>query len=88
MYIYIIFRTWSKQEVTIKLSSDNLQTEKGTATFMKNAMKFGKVKGVFVVFDTKHTDNGMKEDFINAFMIQSLVVMNLDVASRNCVDLG
>lgn len=82
----LFLRSWSKREVSVQLSSENLRTQQGCALLIKNAMKFGNVKAVFIVLDVNES-NGEKDDFSRAYSNSCSVVLNLDLASRNCSKL-
>lgn len=67
-----------------KLSSENLQTEKGCENLINEGTKLGSVKGIFIVNSGSDREENKLEqgEFIKKFNDTALVVANLDLVSR------
>lgn len=80
-------RSWRKQGVNVKMSSENLDTEKGCAKLLWDTAKIGPIQGVFVTqVAGKSRQTVSQDDFLATFNRSALVVANLDLASRNACE--
>lgn len=86
---FIFCRSWKKLGVSLKLSSENLETQTGCTNLFKESTKLGAIQGIFFVQDSK-TEQGTADpqEFVQKFNKTALVVANLDLISRNlCPEL-
>ncbi|KAH9645163.1 hypothetical protein HF086_005708 [Spodoptera exigua] len=79
-------RSWKKLDVNVKMSSENLSTDKECVNLIKEGAKMAPVFGIFVIQNYK-TD-AKQDDLETDTMVQKFnntvrVVANLDVSSRN-----
>lgn len=66
--------------MSIKISSNNIQTEDGCTKLVKEAARIGSVKGIFIVQVPENDENA--HDFVQKFN-KAIAVINLDLVSRN-----
>ncbi|KOB76791.1 Uncharacterized protein OBRU01_05234 [Operophtera brumata] len=78
-----IYRSWNKLNVTIKISSDNLQTEKGCGNLMEEAKKLGPIQGIFIVQDLTDAASLESENVAEKFNNMASIVAKLDLTSRS-----
>lgn len=72
--------------MTLRISSENLQTEQGCANLFKEAKKLGPILGIFIV--QNFTSEGAGEHFSQQKLDAKFndivrVIVNLDLHSRN-----
>lgn len=81
-------RLWNENNVAIKISTDNLQTQQGCTKMIMDAAKVGPVKGIFVVPDIETKTNDKAEDFVIKYNKTINAVINLSMTSKTyCNDL-
>ncbi|CAH0686078.1 unnamed protein product [Spodoptera exigua] len=85
-YCYTKLASWKKLDVNVKMSSENLSTDKECVNLIKEGAKMAPVFGIFVIQNYK-TD-AKQDDLETDTMVQKFnntvrVVANLDVSSRN-----
>ncbi|CAB3255958.1 unnamed protein product [Arctia plantaginis] len=85
-YLQTKLVSWQKYGVSIKISSNNIQTEDGCTKLVKEAARIGSVKGIFIVQVPENDENA--HDFVQKFN-KAIAVINLDLVSRNyCNELS
>ncbi|KAG6451289.1 fatty acid synthase [Manduca sexta] len=92
-YTQTKFVTWMREDVAIKLNSENLQTEQGCIRMIKDGTKIGQIKGIFIVQNleglVKVNQDESNEEFSNKFSKLVMIVSNLDVITRTyCSELS
>ncbi|XP_028028986.1 fatty acid synthase-like [Bombyx mandarina] len=91
-YCFTKIFKWKKLNVTIKISSENLQTENGCTNMIREATKTGPVCGIFIV--QNYSSDAQEDQFranvvTDKFKNVACVVANLDLVSRNiCNELN
>ncbi|XP_053608163.1 fatty acid synthase-like [Plodia interpunctella] len=87
-YFCSMLTAWKKLGVSVKLSSENLETPHGCINLFKEGCQLGVVSGIFFVQDTKMSENS-ELNFADNFNKSTLIVANLDLASRShCPELS
>ncbi|CAH0625662.1 unnamed protein product [Chrysodeixis includens] len=83
------FVSWKENNVEIKISTDNLQTQQGCTKMLMDAAKLGPVKGIFVVPEIDTKTNDKPEDFVIKFNKTVNAVININMTSKTyCNDLS
>nr|XP_049700707.1 fatty acid synthase [Helicoverpa armigera] len=88
-YWHTKFVSWEKFGVTIRISTENLQTQQGCTKLLKEASRIGSIKGIFIAPDTEDKNYKNSQDFVQTFNKTATAVINLDVTSKNyCNELS
>ncbi|PZC84556.1 hypothetical protein B5X24_HaOG204586 [Helicoverpa armigera] len=88
-YWHTKFVSWNKYGVTIRISTENLQTQQGCTKLLKEASRIGSIKGIFIAPDTEDKNHENPQDFVRTFNKTATAVINLDVTSKNyCNELS
>ncbi|CAH1636735.1 unnamed protein product [Spodoptera littoralis] len=85
-YCYIKLASWKKLNVNVRISSENLATDKECVNLIREGAKLAPVYGIFIVENYQTDDK--EDDLDTETMMQKFnntirVVANLDVSSRN-----
>ncbi|KAM3959725.1 LOW QUALITY PROTEIN: fatty acid synthase-like [Aphomia sociella] len=88
-YFHYKLQSWKTLGATIKISAENVETEKGCINVINDGMELGPIEGIFV---TLKTDRKKDQEVFNPqdakFKETALIVANLDLMSRNiCKEL-
>ncbi|KAF9803767.1 hypothetical protein SFRURICE_012066, partial [Spodoptera frugiperda] len=88
-YWHSKFTSWEKENVTIKTSTENLETQQGCTRMLKDASRIGSIRGIFIVPDIEEKNDERALDFVRTFNKTAFAVINLDLTSKNyCNELS
>ncbi|XP_022827106.1 fatty acid synthase-like [Spodoptera litura] len=88
-YWHSKFISWEKQKVTIKISTENLESQQGCTKMLKEASRIGFIRGIFIVPDIEDKNDEKPLDFVRTFNKATFSVINLDLTSKNyCNELS